>query len=131
MSYTLKQVIVVRKDLNMRKGKIAAQAAHASMKVFMDNASFDSNTHHLTLNNVTVEMMNWLKEKQPKICLYVESQDELVSLYSRAKELNIPCSLVVDEGYTEFKGVSTKTCIAIGPAKCDLIDEITGHLKLL
>ena len=63
MSYTLKQVIVVRKDLNMRKGKIAAQAAHASMKVFMDNASFDSNTHHLTLNNVTVEMMNWLKPK--------------------------------------------------------------------
>ena len=52
-------------------------------------------------------------------------------MYLQAKQDGIPCALIEDEGLTEFNGVKTKTCIAIGPWYADEIDQITGHLKLL
>lgn len=133
MKSNIKQVIVVRKDLNMRKGKIAAQAAHASMKVFLDVASVEYNEQEgwqLT-SWLTTPMAEWLNSSFAKICLYVESESELLEVYSQARKAKIPCAMITDSGKTEFHGVPTNTCIAIGPHYVDEIDKITGHLKLL
>lgn len=116
---TLKQVIVIRKDLKMRMGKTAAQAAHASLSAVL---SFKSNNKDLT---------NWLSSGQTKICLYVESEEELIKIYSQAIGLSLPTVLITDAGHTEFKGIPTKTCCAIGPADSNKIDIITERLKLL
>lgn len=125
----IKQVIVVRKDLNMRKGKIAAQAAHASMKVFFDmNESDDESLLKVKLNS---DMKKWVNNGSAKVCVSVNSLAELYEVYNKAKDMQLPCSLIVDAGKTEFKGEPTETVVAIGPANSSLIDIITGDLKLL
>lgn len=115
----LKQVIVVRKDLNMRKGKMIAQSCHASVNVVVK---------HLTHKDVKSWMDNGL---HTKICVSVDSEQELLDVYNSAQNAGIISSLITDSGLTEFHGVPTKTCVAIGPADSDKIDLITGHLKLL
>lgn len=119
-----KQVIIVRKDLNMRKGKIAAQVAHASMKVFFDRIKEDKII-------ISKAMEEWVEGSFTKICVYVESEEELLALYKKALDADIPCALIKDNGNTEFHGVPTHTCVAIGPDYIDKIDAITGGLPLL
>ncbi len=114
-----KQVLVIRKDLNMRKGKIAAQAAHASLDAVLE---MDSRSPTLCM---------WLDTGARKICVSVNSEEELVALYEHAKSEFIATSLVTDLGHTEFHGVPTKTAVAIGPATSSKVDKITGHLPLL
>ena len=131
-----KQVIVMRKDLNMRKGKMIAQGSHASMKVLLDKMNMhpteESGVHEMTLYlNDGTALMDWIEGKFTKICLSVDSESELEEIYNKAKEKGLICSLIIDAGLTEFNGVPTKTCCAIGPEWSDKIDEITGHLKLL
>lgn len=129
-----KQIIVVRKDLNMRKGKIAAQSAHASMAVILNMMSVSSNGMKVTR---TLEVkkdsaiQEWLAGPFAKICVSVNSEDELLELYQKALAAGLPTSLITDSGRTEFKGVATKTCIAIGPARPEELDPITGKLPLL
>lgn len=129
-----KQVLVVRKDLNMRKGKIAAQCAHASLKVLVDNISHKKDLKkgatEITIR-LTAEMDAWLSGSFAKICVYVESEEELLRIYNNAKEAGLPASIITDAGRTEFHGIPTKTVIAIGPASIGKIDKITGHLPLL
>ncbi len=125
----MKQVLVVRKDLNMRKGKIAAQCAHASLKVFLDRSK--TNSKSLTIE-LTEDMIEWMNNgRYSKICVSVDSEEDLIDIYNKARAANIPCSLITDAGLTEFNGVPTKTVVAIGPAKSEEIDKITGQLKLL
>jgi PTH2 family peptidyl-tRNA hydrolase len=128
-----KQVIVVRKDLNMRKGKIAAQAAHASLKIFFDRMHSWNFTNGSKQGSITFTdaMYDWTKGSFTKICVYVESEEELLTLYKKAQDADIPCSLITDAGNTEFHGVPTHTCIAVGPDYSDKVDEITGGLPLL
>lgn len=126
-----KQVIVMRKDLNMRKGKMIAQGSHASMKVLLDCQITTASNGTERVYEVTEAMRDWLEGKFTKICLSVDSECELESIYQAAKTANIPCAMIVDSGATEFNGVPTKTCIAIGPDYPEVIDPITGHLKLL
>lgn len=134
-----KQVIVVRKDLNMRKGKLAAQVAHASMKVILD-MMFKMPAKHKWLENIWDEwsidilqgsvLYDWLNGKFTKIVVYVNSEEELMDLYIEAKKKNVIHALIQDAGLTEFKE-PTYTCIAIGPDKNEVLDEITGDLTLL
>ena len=131
-----KQVIVIRKDLNMRKGKIATQACHASMKVFFDRMTKDfSNLDGKEVASyyfeATQEMEEWIDDIFTKICVSVDSEQELLDIYEKAKAEGLSTSLIEDIGLTEFNGVKTKTCIAIGPDLNEKIDLITGHLKLL
>ena len=136
-----KQVIVVRKDLNMRKGKIAAQASHACMKVFFDKMSFfsDSDREENTQSFIcrfTPAMLAWLnwQDGQPgftKIVVSCDSEEALYSIEAAAKAANLPHALIKDNGVTEFHGVQTPTCICIGPAEAELIDPITGKYPLL
>jgi PTH2 family peptidyl-tRNA hydrolase len=118
-----KQVIVLRKDLNMRKGKCVAQGCHASIAVLTQE--------QLRLHYPSPEMADWLNGLQTKVCVSVNSEQELLDLYQRALAAGIPCSLITDAGKTEFGGVPTKTCCAIGPAEVAIIDTITGTLSLL
>lgn len=112
-----KQVIVLRKDLNMRKGKMVAQGCHASMKATLEN-----------IDHPCVKA--WLAGQFTKIAVSVDSEEELKEIYRNAKENDLVCSLILDAGRTEFKE-PTYTAVAVGPAKRADVDQITGHLKLL
>jgi len=147
----IKQVIVMRKDLNMRKGKMIAQGAHASMKVLLDrvNGYTDhqvvsdckkkdypcycvmTNRYHTGTITLSHTMHEWVTGIFTKICVSVNSEEELLQIYKSAAEQKIPCALIKDNGLTEFKGVPTNTCCAIGPDEAEKIDAITGDLKLL
>jgi PTH2 family peptidyl-tRNA hydrolase len=124
-----KQVIVMRKDLNMRKGKMIAQGAHASMKVFLDRKMTSSDPNMLMVN-MTYDMATWVYGQFTKICVNVNSEEELLRVYREAGAKKLPCALIQDMGHTEFDQ-PTYTCCAIGPAKAEEIDEITGSLQLL
>jgi PTH2 family peptidyl-tRNA hydrolase len=129
-----KQVIVMRKDLNMRKGKMIAQGAHASMKVLLDGGTLDEDGNFALAPWPALRA--WLGDAShpgrfAKICVSVNSEAELDDVMARAKAANLPCGLIVDSGATEFHGVPTKTCCAIGPAWPEDIDPVTGALPLL
>lgn len=131
----VKQVIVLRKDLKMTKGKMIAQGSHASLGVIfamMDKIPKTDNSYDMILSiDNNSDIKTWLEDIFTKVCVYVESEEELVTLYEKAIDKNIPACLITDRGLTMFKGVPTKTALAIGPFKSDEIDEITGHLRLL
>lgn len=125
-----KQVIVVRKDLNMRKGKIVAQTSHASLGAILNYATREAGTRFLfDIDNPAVN--EWLEGRFTKVCVYVESEQALLDIYANAVDSNLNVKLIKDAGLTEFGGVPTFTCLAIGPDYPDKIDKITGHLKLL
>jgi len=132
----IKQVIVVRKDLDMPVGKIAAQVAHASMGVFFNIMTpiFDlgndceSNSFELPMTDAMIEWKNGIFTK---ICLACNSEEELLDISEAAKEANLPFCLIKDNGLTCFNGIHTYTCVAIGPDYNEKIDKITGKLKLL
>lgn len=113
----------------MRKGKMVAQGAHASFQAVLNlMQKTDHFQWHLEADPVTAR---WLEGRFAKVCVSVNSEEELVQIYEKAKEAGIPCSIIVDSGKTEFHGVATKTAVAVGPATPDLIDPITGELPLL
>lgn len=113
----MKQIIIIRKDLKMRRGKEIAQGCHACMKATLEH-----------INDKRVK--EWLDGAFTKICLSVDSEEELIEIYQKACNAKLIASLITDSGKTEFNGVPTKTAVAIGPDKPELIDKITGHLKL-
>ena len=125
-----KQVIIIRKDLKMRKGKIASQAAHASMKIFFDNIIY-SDHGILEIDNITPEMYRWINGSFVKIVVGVNSESELIDILTQSHRAGLPTSLIQDDGRTEFNGIKTHTAGAIGPADSDKIDKITGQLSLL
>ena len=119
-----KQCIILRTDLNMRKGKMVAQGAHASMAVL-------TQFKHVTYEEYPEELKDWLDHSFTKICVGIGSEEELLEIYNQAKTDGILCSLITDNGATEFGGVKTITCAAIGPDYEEFINTYTGHLKLL
>lgn len=125
-----KQVIVVRKDLKMRVGKCASQVAHASMAAAITNYLIKTDKVKWVYTP-TVEIEDWLNESFTKICVYVNSEEELIAVYNKAKTKGLPCSLIQDIGKTEFHGVPTYTAVAVGPGEISNIDEVTGGLPLL
>lgn len=112
----------------MRKGKMIAQGAHASLKVLLEHARIDERDAVIEL---TPAMAAWLGGRFTKVCVSVDSEAALDAVVERARSAGVPCALIVDAGETEFHGVPTKTCCAVGPAWVDEIDAITGALPLL
>lgn len=131
----VKQVIILRKDLNMRKGKMVAQGAHASSKVFMDKlipfCDESKEKENIYLLPLTQEMTAWIKGDYRKVVVYVESEQALLERYKQAESAGLPCSLIQDLGLTEFGGKKTYTAVAIGPVSDNKVDKITGDLPLL
>lgn len=126
----IKQVIVMRTDLNMRKGKMIAQGGHASSKALLDLMLQTEHTYILDLiKNHLVK--KWVDSGYKKVCVGIDSEQGLIDLEIKAKELGVPCCVITDNGITEFHGVKTKTCLALGPYHSDAIDSISGILKLL
>lgn len=138
-SSNVKQVIVMRRDLNMRKGKMVAQGAHASLGALLQMFSRSKKQlgyrHEYYIGTQFQQdsvLDRWLNGKFTKICVYVNSEQELLDLYERVySNSKMPVALIEDAGLTEFNGVKTKTCIGIGPWDAKEIDKFTGNLPLL
>ena len=133
----VKQVIVFRHDLlkSLRKGKIAAQVAHASLGALLkwSDRYWNDDINHYRINFTFSKdsiLDKWLNGIFTKICLYVENEEELLALHKKVEEAKIPCALITDAGNTEFHGVPTVTCLGIGPWWSEYIDEFTKDLKL-
>jgi len=128
-----KQVIVIRKDLSMRKGKMIAQGAHASMAVLLKHKW----RWFLLPFFPGTPLYKWVKGRFVKIVVSVDSEDELLEIGKNVVKRNngrsdkMPYALIKDAGITEFHGKETYTALAIGPWWSKDIDKITGHLKLL
>ena len=128
----VKQVIVVRMDLNMRKGKIAAQVAHCAMKVFFDKLQWSIEDEGVAaIVGITSEMKSWMMGAFTKVVVGCQSEQELYDLAKKAEEAGIPTAIIIDNGFTEFHGNKTTTCVAIGPDLSEKIDLITGGLQLI
>lgn len=128
----IKQVIVIRKDLKMRRGKEIAQGAHASMLWWLKRMedAFD-NDLAVTPRSFTVWEEAWMTQTgMKKITVSVNSEAELLALQVMAENLGVEAHIVTDSGLTEFNGVPTRTALAIGPAAAEKIDPITGKLPL-
>ena len=118
-TFSYKMVIVVRTDIKMSKGKIAAQAGHAAV----------SAAEYARKNRP--EWWNpWLSEGQCKIAVKSKSEQEINELERKARNAGLPVALIVDRGLTEIPP-STTTCLGIGPAPANKVDVITGNLSLL
>jgi len=110
----MKQVILVRDDLKMDKGKLASQVAHASLE-----AALKSN-----------KLKEWKSKGTKKVILKVKDKEELLKYYRLAKQNKLTNALIKDAGKTFFKK-PTITCLAIGPDKEEKIDKVTKELKML
>jgi PTH2 family peptidyl-tRNA hydrolase len=111
-----KQVILVRNDLKMPKGKLAVQVAHASV-----DATFNSDRDMV---------LKWQLEGMKKVALKVESMEEILKYKRLAESYKLKTALIKDAGKT-FLNPGTITCLAIGPDKEDKIDLITKDLKMV
>ena len=114
-----KQVIVVRSDLKMGKGKLAVQVAHASVS-----------SVEKARKNHPAWYQAWIRDNQAKICVKVDTEKELRLIKDRVEEAGIPYALIQDAGLTQLDP-GTTTCLGIGPAPSEVVDRYTGELKLL
>jgi PTH2 family peptidyl-tRNA hydrolase len=114
-----KQVIIVRRDLNMGTGKIAAQVAHAAVM----GAEKVKASRREWFNS-------WFAAGQAKVVVKVKNIKELMDVRMQAEEMYLPVVQVKDSGLTQIPS-GTITCIGIGPAPSELIDKVTFELKLL
>jgi len=118
-AFSYKQVIVVRTDIKMSKGKVAAQAGHAAVSAA-----------EYARKNRPEWWSPWIGEGQCKIAVKAKSERELLELERKARNAGLPAALIVDRGLTELPP-ETVTCLGIGPAPSDKVDIITGKLSLL
>jgi len=116
-----KMVLVVRTDLGMRQGKIAAQCAHAALACYKT---------FLRDSPKSPILRRWERQGQAKIALQVKTEEQLEVLQARAISMGLVAEVIVDAGRTQIEAGS-QTVLGIGPAPKSVIDEVTGGLKLL
>jgi len=121
----VKQAIIIRKDLKMPPGKLAAQVAHASLGALLASGDVGANSVAIPLKGPNGP---WLTDEFTKVCLMVRSERELLRLKSVAMG-KMPLALIKDAGHTFFKE-PTYTCLGLGPFWSEEMDKITGELKL-
>ena len=114
----IKQVIIIRADLDMGKGKLAAQCCHASVSGYLETERMDRKT-----------AKEWLDHGQKKIVLKVADEEDLRKLFAAFKFKKVPCVLIEDAGLTQLPP-GTTTTLGIGPWHSDEIDLFTKTLKL-
>jgi len=114
-----KLVLVVRTDLNMSPGKIAAQCGHATLACYK------------TLIKKNPKLVrHWEMTGQAKIALKASSEEEILELEAIAKSLNLCARSIQDAGRTQV-AAGSRTVLGIGPAPVELVNEVTGRLRLL
>lgn len=121
-----KQIIIIRKDLNMRRGKEIAQACHASNAFLRQRLDSEGNLARPLLEC----HQEWFKTGFKKVCLQIGSEQDLLTLHRKALIAGLESYLIEDSGLTEFNGVPTLTCLSIGPDYSEKIDPITSGLQL-
>jgi peptidyl-tRNA hydrolase, PTH2 family len=114
-----KQVIVVRTDIKMGKGKLAVQVAHASVCALEQARKYKPKW-----------VEDWFLENQRKICVKINSDKELRILKGLTDEAGLPNALIEDAGLTQLEP-GTVTCLGLGPVPSEIADRYTGDLKLL
>jgi peptidyl-tRNA hydrolase, PTH2 family len=114
-----KQVIIIRKDLDMGAGKTVAQGAHASVMSYLETVKIDKDAAE-----------EWLAQGQKKIVLKVDNEAALKKLYDAFRYMKVPCAIVNDAGLTQLEP-GTATAVGVGPWKKEEIDKFTSALKLL
>ncbi|XP_071383922.1 peptidyl-tRNA hydrolase 2, mitochondrial [Centroberyx affinis] len=113
-----KMILVVRNDLKMGKGKVAAQCSHAAVSAYKQ------------LHRRNPELLKqWEYCGQPKVVVKAPDEESLIDLLSHAKEVGLPVSLIQDAGRTQI-APGSRTVLGVGPGPADLVDRVTGHLKL-
>lgn len=117
--FEFKQVLVIRTDLKMSRGKIAVQAAHAAV-----SAAEEARKHEPTA------WRKWLWEGQKKVAVKVSSESALLTLREKAEKAGFPVHLIRDRGLTELPP-GTITALGIGPIRTDVVDKLTRDLPLL
>lgn len=125
----IKQVILVRRDLKMRRGKEIAQGSHASSEFLVRQLRKTSSDQEVVMQLRKVER-EWIKVGMAKVCLKVNSEEELLEHHQKALDAGLSSYLIRDAGKTEFGGRPTYTACAIGPDYAAEIDKITGDLVL-
>ncbi|XP_024385280.1 uncharacterized protein [Physcomitrium patens] len=113
-----KMVLVVRNDLKMGKGKVAAQCSHAALGLYKK-----------VFYRAPKALQRWEMCSQVKVVTRVENEEEMLYLQTRAKAMKLPCHITVDAGRTQIPRNSKTVLAVLGPTH--LVDEITGYLKLL
>ncbi|KAL3270692.1 hypothetical protein HHI36_021220 [Cryptolaemus montrouzieri] len=114
-----RMMLAVRNDLKMGKGKIAAQCSHAAV------TAYDA-----VIKKRPYLLKPWMQNGTAKIAVKVESEEELLDLEKKAKNLKVLTRIVRDAGHTQVAPMS-RTVLSLGPAPKRVLDKITGHLKLL
>jgi PTH2 family peptidyl-tRNA hydrolase len=117
--FTVKQVLVVRKDLKMGIGKMIVQACHASIEASEEAKKKDPEL-----------WVRWREEGEKKVAVKVLSLEELITLEKKCRSYHLPVALICDRGLTQIPP-NTPTALGIGPASEANIDKVTGALKLL
>lgn len=135
-----KQMIVMRRDLKMRKGKIAAQAGHACVTAVLAALAREQRLGQVQADETGVvltqdgqsatPLSEWFARGVAKVCVYVDSEEELLEIDRKARAAGILSALICDSGLTEFHGQPTYTCLAFEPALPEKVDPITGELPL-
>lgn len=138
--YKAKQLIVMRRDLHMRKGKIAAQAGHACVEATLMALAREGRLDEVRVKGSWIALDHgeddctpltaWFDAGIAKVCVYVDSEEELLDIYEQGLEQGFAVALIRDAGMTEFHGESTFTCLAFEPLFPEQIDPITGDLPL-
>ena len=138
--YASKLMIVMRRDLKMRKGKIAAQAGHACVDVVLRALARETRLGQVRAgaqgaylepgDGPATPLSEWFEKGEAKICVYVDSEEALLDLHRRAEEAGVLSSLIQDAGMTEFHGEPTYTCLALEPLPRERADALTGGLPL-
>lgn len=123
----LKQVILVRKDLDMGAGKMSAQVAHASRNAIMNQMQ---NVPRGMFLRLTRYERRWYDGNHATIVKWVKNEAQLLEAYAKAKEMGLPCSLIKDAGLTVFNE-PTFTTVGIGPYDFDQIQTITKRFRLV
>lgn len=141
-SYKAKQMIVMRRDLRMRKGKIAAQAGHACVEATLMALAREGRLDEVRLTpdegwvylehpeGEATPLSDWFDAGVAKVCVYVDSVEELLDIADQGREQGFLVALIKDAGFTEFHGEPTFTCLAFEPLPAEKIDPITGELPL-
>jgi len=137
MEKQVKQYIIIRTDLPMNAGKIAAQASHACLKVFFDKFEDTQiidkkgdDPVDVFVFRVSEEEKQWMKGKFTKITKKVKNEGQLLKVYNQAKEAGLNVSLIKDAGLYGLEG-ENYTCIAVGPNYVEDCEPIVGKLRLL
>lgn len=128
---SVKQVIVIRRDLKMRRGKEIAQGSHASGMFLVRSVQQELKGEITSAAQSLDETARvWLTSSLRKVTVQAHSEEQLLELHAAAEARGLRVHLIRDSGRTEFNGVPTLTALAIGPDLADRIDEITGDLPL-